>query len=127
MFLPKYFLSPLLKHIPNPFLLSLVRVSVNILLPLSALIGKLPYGFIIKRLLPIADPIYFFQRNHKYNKNISYEIRKTWSILDTFDWFSPEYDNPQTIETITKWINDTGFKEIEVLKAGHMVARATKI
>lgn len=126
IFLPKYFLRPLLKFLPNSMLLSLIRISVSILLPLSALIGKMPYGHVFKRLLPIADPLYFFQRNYRYNKTIAYELRKNWSILDTFDWYSPKYDNPQTVKTITQWINDTGFNEIEVLKAGHMVARGTK-
>lgn len=125
LFLPKYFLRPLLKRLPKSFLLPLVRVSVSILLPISAFIGKLPFGHVIKRLLPIADPIYFFKRNYGYQKEIAYDLRKTWSILDTFDWYSPEYDNPQTVKTITDWIHATGFQEIEVLKAGHMVARAT--
>jgi hypothetical protein len=48
-----------------------------------------------------------------------------WSLLDTFDWFSPEFDNPQTPRTVTRWLHDAGLEQIEVLKLGHLVGRGT--
>lgn len=49
-----------------------------------------------------------------------------WSLLDTFDWFAPKYDNPQTPETVYKWFIEAGLIQVEVLKAGHLVGRGRK-
>lgn len=46
-----------------------------------------------------------------------------WSLLDTFDWLSPEFDNPQQPETVQLWLERAGVVDIEVLKAGHLVGR----
>jgi hypothetical protein len=46
-------------------------------------------------------------------------------LLDTFDWLSPEFDNPQTPETVICWLRNAGLAQIEVLKAGHLVGRGT--
>ena len=48
-----------------------------------------------------------------------------WSLLDTVDWLSPEFDNPQTAATVREWLRRAGLERIEVLKAGHLVGRAT--
>ncbi|MCS7029799.1 MAG: class I SAM-dependent methyltransferase, partial [Bacteroidia bacterium] len=41
-------------------------------------------------------------------KQLSKEQLKEWVILDTFDMFSPQYDNPQTISTVKKWFEKHG-------------------
>jgi hypothetical protein len=33
-------------------------------------------------------------------------------VLDTFDMFSPEYDQPQRISTIENWFNEYGMKDV---------------
>jgi hypothetical protein len=33
-------------------------------------------------------------------------------VLDTFDMFSPEYDQPQRISTIVNWFNEYGMKDV---------------
>jgi len=38
--------------------------------------------------------------------------RREWCILDTFDMFSPAYDQPQNIRTIQSWFKELGFKNI---------------
>ena len=47
-------------------------------------------------------------------------------MLDTFDWLSPVYDNPQKPSTLVAWMQDSEMQEIEVVKAGHLVARGVK-
>ncbi len=39
---------------------------------------------------------------------------KEWAYLDTFDWFSPRYDQPQTVETFRSWHRKAGLEQIEV-------------
>ena len=90
-----------------------------ILLFLSRLIGKIPLiGNTIKKLVPVA--------NHHGILPLSDKQHLEWSLLDTFDWLSPAYDNPQTKQSVYSWMKDANLKNIEVLKAGHLVARGNK-
>jgi ubiquinone/menaquinone biosynthesis C-methylase UbiE/uncharacterized protein YbaR (Trm112 family) len=123
--LPKYWLRPVTKRISNPKLFSFLKVFVPIFYPLSWLVGKLPYGYLLKRVIPVADPLYYYKLENT-NVNFSYRKHLEWSLLDTFDWFSPEHDHPQTEEKVYKMIKNAGISDIEVLKAGHLVARGTK-
>jgi hypothetical protein len=36
-----------------------------------------------------------------------------WAFLDTFDWFSPTYDNPLTLQEIESTLRTSGAKEIQ--------------
>ena len=47
-------------------------------------------------------------------------------MLDTFDWLSPQYDNPQTRAAALAMIERAGMQQVEVLKAGHLVARGVR-
>jgi hypothetical protein len=40
--------------------------------------------------------------------DLSKEDLREWVILDTFDMFSPAYDNPQRISTVKKWMQEAG-------------------
>ena len=40
---------------------------------------------------------------------------KEWSILDTFDMYSPEYDKPQTLKEVQRWFKEAGLKDVEVI------------
>lgn len=89
------------------------------LLPLSVLIGKFPIlGGQLKRLIPAANYVGALPLNERQQLE--------WSLLDTFDWFSPEYDNPQKPATIKRWLEEAEMENIMVLKAGHLVGRGTK-
>ena len=124
-FLPKYWLRHFTKYLPKPLVLNILKYLIPIVYPIGWLIGKLPYGYLFKRAIPVADPIYYYER--EYGKtDISYKKRLEWSLLDTFDWLTPAYDNPQTEFTINEWMERANLKNIEVLKAGHMVARGNK-
>ncbi len=51
---------------------------------------------------------------------------REWALLDTFDWLSPAYDNPQTSTTAKAWMEGAGMLDVEVLHAAHLVARGVK-
>ena len=57
---------------------------------------------------------------------LSDEQLREWALLDTFDWFAPKYDNPQTKKTILSWFEEMNIKEIEVFHSGHLVGRGRK-
>jgi 2-polyprenyl-3-methyl-5-hydroxy-6-metoxy-1,4-benzoquinol methylase len=114
--LPKYWLRPVTKHLPKPRLFALLEVLVPTLLPLSRAMARVPrIGGQLKRLVPVAN----------YAGELPLDSRQQleWSLLDTFDWLSPAYDQPQTAATIRGWLERAGLKQIEVLKAGHLVGR----
>lgn len=118
--LPKYWLRPLTKRMPKEKLFALLQRLVPVLLPVSRGLGRIPLiGSLLKRLVPVA--------NDEGILPLTETQLREWALLDTFDWLSPEYDQPQTAETARKWLQCAGLDNIEVLKAGHLVGRARKI
>jgi 2-polyprenyl-3-methyl-5-hydroxy-6-metoxy-1,4-benzoquinol methylase len=114
--LPKYWLRPITKRISKPRLFSILQKTIPVLLPMSNALGNIPLiGSVVRRIIPVAN----FQGEFSLNKRQHYE----WSLLDTFDWLSPEYDNPQTKQTVELWMKQTGMQNIEVFKDGHLVAK----
>src|SRR5213078_2024511 len=92
---------------------------VPLLLPISRAAAAVPgIGRHLKRAVPVAN----------YAGELPLDARQLgeWALLDTFDWLSPAYDQPQTASTLSAWFGRAGFEEIEVLKAGHLVGRGRK-
>jgi 2-polyprenyl-3-methyl-5-hydroxy-6-metoxy-1,4-benzoquinol methylase len=118
--LPKYWLRPITKRIPKLKLFNFLEKTVPTLFSISVFISKTPLiGKYLKRIIPVA--------NWSDELNLSKSQLIEWALLDTFDWLSPEYDNPQTYATVTEWMKQGNFRDIEVLKAGHLVGRGIKI
>ncbi len=100
----KYILRPWLKRIEHKKLLSLIEKNVDWLIALYFFNQKLGLGKIFNRFLPIPDI------SSTIPDNLSSDELRNWVILDTFDMFSPEYDNPQTIEQVKKWVEGAGLQ-----------------
>lgn len=114
--LPKYWLRPITKRVPKPILLRLLQIAVPAMLPLSNALGGIPgVGKQLRRIVPVA--------NYRGELPLNEEQQREWTLLDTYDWFSPDYDNPQTAMTVREWLEQAGLQEIEVLVAGHLVGR----
>jgi 2-polyprenyl-3-methyl-5-hydroxy-6-metoxy-1,4-benzoquinol methylase len=117
--LPKYWLRPLTKRLPKNLLFAALKRLVPILLPVSVLLGRTPaIGHHLRRVVPVA--------NYVGSLPLSEAQQLEWSLLDTFDWLSPAYDNPQTPKTVLSWFERAGMARIEVLHAGHLVGRGEK-
>jgi hypothetical protein len=71
----------------------------------------------LRRAIPVADYTGVYP--------LTQDQLKEWALLDTFDWLSPEYDQPQQREDVRRWISSAGFDETAVVKAGFMVVRAS--
>ena len=96
----KYILRPITKRIPKKVLLFLVEKSVPLSLFIFDVFNKLKLGFLV-RFLPITDV-------RGFPKNLNKEQRIQWAIMDTFDAFSPEFDNPQRIKKVIQMFKDNG-------------------
>jgi SAM-dependent methyltransferase len=117
--LPKYWLRPFTKRMEKDRLFHQVQRMIPVLLPLSQTIGRIPaVGAMMKRLLPVADYSGILPLNDQ-------QLRE-WALLDTFDWLSPEYDQPQTATTVQRWFEQAGLNDIEVVKSGHLVGRGIR-
>ncbi len=117
--LPKYWLRPITTRIPRAKLFACVQLVVPALLPVSRALAKVPgIGRRLKRIVPVANYFGELPLNAKQQME--------WSMLDTFDWFSPQFDQPQNSRTIRTWLENTGMADVQVLKAGHLVGRGRK-
>ena len=116
--LPKYWLRPMTKRMPRAWLFAMLESLVPRLLLLSRVLGRVPLlGGGLKRLIPVANYVGILPLSERQHLE--------WSLLDTFDMLSPEFDHPQTPETVTCWLRNAALERIEVLKAGHLVGRGT--
>ena len=119
IFLSKYWLRPITKRLPKTILFSALQKMVPSLLVISNLIGAIPLvGKQLRRMFPVA--------NYSGLLPLSRDQVREWALLDTFDWLSPEYDNPQSETSARAMIEQAGMRSIEVLKAGHLVARGVR-
>lgn len=117
--LPRFWLRPVTRRMSNDRLFSVVERLVPRLLPLSRALSRIPvFGHVLHRLVPVA------------NSASIYTLRESqhleWSLLDNFDWLSPEYDSPQTRKVLNCWMEEAGLDQPEVFKAGALVGRGVR-
>jgi SAM-dependent methyltransferase len=96
----KYLLRHFTKKMSHEKLLQKVENNIDWMMKVYLFFDKLKVGRLFNRFLPICDI------KHTLPANLPKEALREWAILDTFDMFSPEYDNPQRISTVKKWVND---------------------
>ncbi len=75
------------------------------MISLSKFLQKIKLG-VLRRFIPIVDIVGTLPQN--LNKA---ELRE-WCILDTFDMFSPQYDQPQKVSTVVNWFNKYGMQNV---------------
>lgn len=116
LLLPNYWLRPVTKYIPKNTLFSLLETAVPVMLLISNALAAVPVlGQLLRRLVPVA--------NYTGMLPLSKQQIREWALLDTFDWLSPAYDNPQIPKTVWRWLQTAGLQQVEVLHAGHLVGR----
>ena len=120
----KYFLRPITKRLPKKTLLFLIKKSIPISLLIFDILKKIKLAFLI-RFLPITDV-------RTFPKSLNKKQRKEWAIMDTFDCFSPEHDNPQKMRNVIKMFKKNGceiiFGGLVKFNGGSsLVVRAKKI
>lgn len=111
---PKYRLRPITRRMSKERLFALVERLTPPLLRLGRGLSGIPVaGRFLRRLVPVA--------NYEGRYPLSAAQLQEWAILDTFDWFSPRYDFPQTAATLKRWLETTGLEDVEVgLRGGSL-------
>jgi SAM-dependent methyltransferase len=113
----KYILRPLTMRMNREKLYRLVSSISPMLIPIARLLRKY-FGRFGARLVPIVEYSHL---------GLSKEINLQWSILDTFDMYSPAHDHPQSKSKVLKWFKSAGIKEFKVWYGDNgIVARGIK-
>ena len=98
----KYILRPITKRISKKLLLFLIQKTVPFSLLIFDILKNIKLGF-LTRFLPITDV-------RGFPKNLNKKQRIDWAIMDTFDAFSPEFDNPQRLSKVIQMFEEDGCK-----------------
>lgn len=102
----KYMLRPFTKKMSNEKLLRKIEKNIGWMIKASNFFNKIGIGRLVNRFIPICDI------KGTLPPGLSKQELREWCILDTFDMFSPEYDQPQRIKTVEGWFKELGFKNI---------------
>jgi SAM-dependent methyltransferase len=116
---PRFLFRGLTKRMRPDRLFSLIRSLTPSLLALSRLVGRIPLaGRHLKRLIPVA--------NYEGVYPLTGQQLIEWATLDTYDWFSPRYDQPQRPSVLQKWFEEAGLDKIDVFLADHLTGRGRR-
>jgi len=116
---PKYWLRPLTRRLAPESLFRLVRLMVDLLLPLSLFVSRIP---LVGRKLRYVVPV----MNHAPDFPLSPEQVREWAILDTFDMYAPSHDHPQSERALRAWFEHAGLDRIDVRRRGLVVGRGVR-
>lgn len=96
----KYLLRPATKRISHAKLLGLIDGNVDWMIRAARKLQKLRLGA-LTRFIPLVDL-------RTLPSDLPDQERREWAVLDTFDMFSPEYDQPQRIDSVRKMFERSG-------------------
>lgn len=102
----KYLLRPWTKKMPHEKLYKKIDKNIDWLIKTYRFFSKVGLGKVFNRFLPICDI------DGTVPKGLSYEQLREICVLDTFDMYSPEYDQPQKVETVKGWFEKYGMKDV---------------
>lgn len=101
----KYMLRPFLKNMNHDKLMKLIDKHVDWMFSLSRFFEKIGIAKITNRFIPIVG-------YDTFPSDLPKEQIREWCVLDTFDMFSPAYDQPQKVNDIVKYFKDKGMKNV---------------
>ena len=102
----KYFFRPWSKKISNENLYKKIDNNIDWLIKTYRFFSKIGLGRLLNRFLPICDI------DGTFPKDMPYKQLRELCVLDTFDMFSPEYDQPQKVETVVSWFKKYGINDV---------------
>lgn len=94
-------LTPRLSHKANERLAWALTVTF---FPLSWLLSHVRFVRFINVMLPIAGV---------HNRQLSIREQFRWTLLDTFDWYSPRYEIRQSHQRVAALLREAGLAEID--------------
>jgi 2-polyprenyl-3-methyl-5-hydroxy-6-metoxy-1,4-benzoquinol methylase len=102
----KYLLRPYSKKMSHEKLYKKINNNIDWLIKTSRFFSKIGLGRVFNRFLPICDI------EGTLPKGLPYAQLRELCVLDTFDMYSPQYDQPQRIKNIVKYFENYGMKNV---------------
>lgn len=96
----KYLLRPFTRRMPQDRLLRTIKANVGWLIKAHQVMMRMKLGA-LTRFLPVVDL-------RTFPRDLTPDELREWAILDTFDIYSPEYDNPQRISAVADMFRRNG-------------------
>ena len=115
----KYLLRPFTRKMPHDRLLKLIQRNIGWLIKAHNLLTRIGLHS-LTRFLPLVDI------SGTFPKHLTPEQVRERAILDTFDMFSPEFDNPQRPRDVVAMFERAGAKVVFVGSEAAAVIRAIK-
>ena len=117
----KYILRPFTRKMDHTTLFNKINRNIGWLIKTYKFLSKIGLGK-LNRFLPICDI------NGTLPANLSPQQLRDMCVLDTFDMFSPEYDQPQKIKDIITWFKMAGLEDVwgETIKYENFKAAVVK-
>ncbi len=115
----KYWLRPITRHMPAEPLFSAVSRATPAMLRLSRAVTRVPVvGRYLRYLIPVV--------NYEGTYPLSEAQIREWAVLDTFDMLAPAHDHPQRLDTLRRWLAESGMRDTTVERLGFHVGRGTR-
>lgn len=102
----KYLLRPLTRKMSHERLYNTIDRHADKLIATYRFFSRIGMGRIANRFVPICDI------DGTLPQNLSPQQLREMVVLDTFDMFSPAYDQPQRIADVVKWFNESGMNNV---------------
>jgi SAM-dependent methyltransferase len=103
----KYLFRPFTKKMSHEKLFKKIDNNIDWLIKCSRFFTKLKVGRYVNRFLPICDI------EGTLPKNLPYKQLRELCVLDTFDMYSPKYDQPQKLTTVVNWFKKYGMEQVK--------------
>ena len=102
----KYLLRPFTKKMSHEKLYNKIDRNINRLMKTYRFFSRAGVGKLFNRFLPVCDI------DGTLPKGLPNDQLRELCVLDTFDMFSPQYDQPQKIRTVVSWFKKYGMTEV---------------
>ncbi len=102
----KYLLRRYSKKMSHEALYKKIDRNIDWLIRTYRFFSKIGLGKLVNRFLPICDI------NGTLPKGLPYAQLRELCVLDTFDMFSPQYDQPQKISSVVNWFKQYGMEDV---------------
>jgi SAM-dependent methyltransferase len=97
----KYLLRPITRRMSHKRLLDLIERNAGRLITISDWLDRAGLH-VLTRFLPLCDI------EGTIPRGLDRDARREWIVLDTFDQYSPRYDNPQKVKAVAKMFDRAG-------------------
>lgn len=102
----KYIFRPFTKKMSHERLLKLIDKNIDWMIATTQFFNRIGVGRFLNRFIPIVDIA------GTLPKELTPKQLREWCVLDTFDMFSPAFDQPQKIATVKTWFEKYGMKNV---------------